>query len=70
MNDLFDFCVELLLDVAELTGMTYKEVNVWIFCIIWPAIIIALCVNNIRLRRELQKCVRKKESHSGTSGPE
>jgi len=55
MNKIFDFCVELLLDVSDFTGLTYKEVNVWIFCLIWPTVIITLCVNNIILRRKIKK---------------
>jgi hypothetical protein len=62
MNTVFDFCVELLLDVAAITGMTYKEVNVWIFCIFWPVIIIVLCVNNIILRRKL-RAIQKHTTH-------
>ena len=55
MDKIFNFCVELLLDVASFTGMTYKEVNVWIFCIFGPLIIIVLCVSNIRLRGKIRK---------------
>lgn len=61
METIFNFCVELLLDVAEISGMTYKEVNVWIFCIFWPIIFITLCIQNIRLRKELRD-VRNKPS--------
>lgn len=55
MEQIFNFCVELLLDLAALFGMTYKAINVWIFCIIWPAITIALCVRNIQLNKKLKK---------------
>lgn len=65
METVFNFCVELLLDLADLTGMTYKEINVWIFCIIWPVIIIALCVRNIQFSRRikfLEKQMRKRDN--------
>lgn len=55
METIFNLCVALLLDLADFTGMTYKEINVWIFCIIWPVLTIILCINNIRLRKNFQK---------------
>jgi hypothetical protein len=42
MNNIFDKCVQLLLWLAGITGMTYKEINVVIFCIIEPIIFIYL----------------------------
>ena len=42
MNDIFQACVDLLNAIASMLNMTYKEVNVWIFCIIWPIITIVL----------------------------
>ncbi len=38
----FDGCVLLLLFLADLLGMTYKAINVWIFVIIWPVLTLAL----------------------------
>jgi len=42
MDEIFDWCVRLLVFLAPQFGMTYKEINVWIFVIIWPVITIAL----------------------------
>ena len=36
INAIFDACVRLLLFLAGHLGMTYKAINVWIFCVIWP----------------------------------
>ena len=44
MNEIFDWCVRLLIFLAAQFGMTYKEINVWIFVIIWPVITIVLIV--------------------------
>lgn len=30
MNELFNSCVEFLVWLAELVGMTYEEINIWI----------------------------------------
>ena len=32
----FDQCVLFLIWAANLLGITYEEINVYIFCIIWP----------------------------------
>jgi hypothetical protein len=39
---IFDCCVWLLLFLADLLGMTYKAINVWIFVVIWPVFTLAL----------------------------
>ena len=38
MEWVFDRCVDLLVGLAGLTGTTYKEINVIVFCILWPAL--------------------------------
>ena len=40
----FRFCVVFLQWLAAKLGTTYKAVNVWIFCVIWPMITLALIV--------------------------
>jgi hypothetical protein len=42
VDTIFDLCVLLLLFLADLFGMTYKAINVWIFVVIWPAFTLAL----------------------------
>lgn len=44
MNDLFDYCVDVLYYIAAHTGLTYKEANIWIFVIIHPLITLILLV--------------------------
>ena len=52
MTTIFDLCVEFLYICAGLFGMTYKEVNVWIFCIAWPVLTVGMAVWIYRLVRE------------------
>ena len=40
IDRIFDLCVDLLVWLADKLGMTYKQINVWIFCVIVPAIIL------------------------------
>ena len=36
MDQIFDWCVNVLVYWAGIFGITYEEINVWIFVIIWP----------------------------------
>lgn len=42
MNALFDWCVQLLIDWADMLGMTYEEINIWIFVILEPIVFLAM----------------------------
>ena len=53
MNEIFDACVELLHYWGDIVGLTYKEINVWIFVIIEPIIFIVMLVWIIRLRKKI-----------------
>ncbi len=46
----FDWCVILLIDIARVLGITYEEINVWLFCIILPIVLFILFFEVIRLR--------------------
>ncbi len=54
MDSVFDACVQVLLTLAEWTGMTYKEINVWIFVILWPLLTIGLMIGLIFQRRRIR----------------
>ncbi len=58
MDTIFDWCVGVLVYFAGVFGITYKEINVWVFVIIWPIaslVLIGLVIYQyIRIRR-LQK---------------
>lgn len=45
----FDWCVRLLYSVANAIGITYEEINVWLFVIILPVILLASLSLNIWL---------------------
>ena len=36
----FDYCVRLLYQFAGMMGITYEEINVWLFVIILPTILL------------------------------
>ena len=49
----FDFCVKLLFDVANIMGITYEEINVWLFCVIWPILTLIMFAEILRLRLKI-----------------
>ena len=58
MDKIFDLCVDILLYLAKITGLTYNEVNVWIFVIIWPIftiILIAIVIKQFFTIKKLKK---------------
>ena len=38
----FDLCVDILLWLADLFGVSYNTINIWVFCIIWPILTLVL----------------------------
>jgi hypothetical protein len=63
MDAIFDWCVNVLVYFAGVFGITYKEINVWVFVIIWPiltlAMLVILIVQQVRIRR-LEKLLRNR----------
>ena len=53
IDETFNFCVRLLYDLGSLIGITYEEINVWLFVIIWPIASLLLFAEVIRLRLKL-----------------
>jgi len=60
MDEIFNYCVELLYYWGDIVGLSYKEINVWIFVIIEPIIFIIMLVWIIRLRKKIKQ---KKETN-------
>ena len=59
IDTIFDWAVIALYQVAGLMGITYEEINVWLFCVAWPVVTLVLAYmalslfrQNRRLRRE------------------
>jgi hypothetical protein len=52
---IFDWCVHFLADSANLIGISYKEINVWVFCILWPLLTLWQTIALIRQARVLRR---------------
>jgi hypothetical protein len=55
IDNVFDFCVYLLVWLANSLGITYKAINVWFFVIIWPIFTLWLIWIAFRQRRQIQQ---------------
>lgn len=58
-NDVIDYvfklCVVLLVDLANWLGISYEELNVWLFVIVIPIVLVGQAVWIIILRYQLSK---------------
>lgn len=55
VDNIFNFCVIILYNIGSLLGITYEEINVWLFVVIWPLISLLMFAEIIRLRLKINK---------------
>ena len=60
MDTIFDWCVGVLVYWANVFGITYKEINVWVFVIIWPILTLVLFGIIILQQRKIRELSRAK----------
>lgn len=57
-NDLIDYifklCVMLLVDLAKWLDVSYEQLNVWLFVVIMPSLILMQLVYIVVLRRRIK----------------
>ena len=46
-DQLFDWCVETIKSLCLITGLTYNEMNIFLFCIMTPIVIIYYMVLSV-----------------------
>ena len=61
IDEIFNFCVHLLYDLASIIGITYEEINVWLFCVIWPILTLLMFAEITRLRLKISTLNENKE---------
>jgi hypothetical protein len=61
-NHIFYWCVDFLKTLAAMLGMSYEEINVWIFCIIEPIVFCIMAVWIIWLIFIVRKFKKKSNS--------
>ncbi len=58
MDTIFDWCVDVLVYWAGILGITYKEINVWVFVIIWPIVTLILIAIVFWQRRRIRQLLK------------
>jgi hypothetical protein len=51
---IYDLSVDGLFYLSHITGFTYREINVIVFCIAEPLLYVALLIMILRLRRKVK----------------
>jgi hypothetical protein len=59
MDQIFDWCVNVLVYWAGIFGITYKEINVWVFVIIWPILTVILFGIIVVQRRKIRQLYKE-----------
>ena len=54
----FNYCVKLIYDAASFVGISYEEINVWVFCILWPIATIIILGEIVRLKIKIRRFKR------------
>jgi len=62
MDQIFNWCVNVLVYWAGIFGITYKEINVWIFVIIWPILTIVMTTILLKQRQTIQQLSKPNSS--------
>ena len=60
---IFDWCVLFLIKTANQLGITYEEVNVWLFVILLPTILLISLLMNWLLIVQVLRLKAKNQSH-------
>ena len=51
---IFRYCVVLLVNIARVLGISYEALNIWVFIIIQPIIILVLFLCVLALRKKIR----------------
>lgn len=57
---IFDWAVIALVELAKLLGITYEEINVWLFVIAWPIATLAMMLVILKLWQDKRKLVNSR----------
>ena len=60
MDQIFDWCVQVLVYWAGILDITYKEINVWVFVILWPIVTILLVAIIVWQRQRIHQLSKQK----------
>ena len=58
IDGIFRYCVVLLVNIAKVFGISYEALNIWLFIIIQPLIIVFCLFWVLRLKRKVKNLKR------------
>jgi hypothetical protein len=61
MDQIFDWCMGVLVYWAGILGITYKEINVWVFVIIWPILTVIMLSVIVIQQRKIRQLAKESE---------
>ena len=64
IDTVFNWCVRLLYDVAAIIGITYEEINVYLFVIIGPLVLLLSIMLNMYLLLRIRANAPTKNPYS------
>lgn len=54
INSLFVYCTDFIINIANILSLSYYEINLIVFCLLYPLLIIGLTTFNASLRIKLK----------------
>lgn len=57
-NQIFVYCTDFIINIANLLGVSYYEVNAVLFCVLYPLLILTFLIIYIIKRIQLKKAIR------------
>ena len=58
IDAIFRYCVVLLVNIANVFGISYEALNIWVFIILQPIIILILFIWVVRLRKKIKNLLQ------------
>ena len=55
INNIFRWCVDVLVLAAGWLGLSYEAINVWVFVVIWPIVTLVLVGVVVWQQRQLRR---------------
>ncbi len=55
VTDIYVYCTDLIINLANIFNLSYYEVNAIIFCLVYPVLLIGLILIYVIQKRRLKK---------------
>ena len=59
MDKLYVYCTDFIINMANLLGLSYYEINAFVFCFLYPILTLTLLVVFILQKRKLKRLLKR-----------